>query len=74
MKTNQIVVRFLEVTLQSQQSLISFTIDFDNLEISEDTLSSMPGIKRAVMEAIRIRAPGAITRGVKQTFKIRVPT
>ena len=46
--------------------------DFDSLDITEETLYKMSGVRRAIMETIRLRAPGAITRGVKEMLQIKV--
>ncbi|XP_077977069.1 24-hydroxycholesterol 7-alpha-hydroxylase-like [Glandiceps talaboti] len=42
-----------------------------DLNITEEDLKKMPGIKRAVLEAIRLRSPGVITRKVIKPFKIK---
>ncbi|XP_070567755.1 24-hydroxycholesterol 7-alpha-hydroxylase-like [Ptychodera flava] len=42
-----------------------------DLDVTEEDLRKMPGVKRAVLEAIRLRSPGVITRRVVKPFKIR---
>ena len=40
--------------------------------VQESRLKQLPSVKRCVLEAIRLRAPGMITRKVKKTHKLNV--
>ncbi|KAL3882259.1 hypothetical protein ACJMK2_028621 [Sinanodonta woodiana] len=41
------------------------------IEITEEVLRSMPYVKCCMLEAIRLRSPGIITRKVIKTFKVK---
>lgn len=56
---------------------INCSIDFNSFalelsQLTQDDLQKMPGVKRCVLEAIRLRSPGVITRGVAKSFDVRV--
>lgn len=44
----------------------------DKIEVSEDNLKKLPLIQWCILETIRLRAPGVITRKVLKPVKILV--
>ncbi len=52
--------------------LFDILSDQSNIVLTEEDLVCLPGVKRAILEAIRLRSPGIIIRGVTKTFKVKV--
>ena len=44
----------------------------EEVTLDEDDLRKLPKVKAAILEAIRLRSPGAIARGVKKPFTVKV--
>ena len=51
--------------------ILSLVPDPSELDFDMEKLQKFELLKRCLLESIRLRAPGAITRGVEHTFKIK---
>jgi hypothetical protein len=59
------------VTLKSRNNNDAFLLDPSELSFSVEKLQNLELVKRCLMESIRLRSPGAISRGVEKSFKIK---
>ena len=47
-------------------------LDLEDLQLTQEDVQRMPSVKRCILEAIRLRSPGVIARGVVKAFSVQV--
>ena len=60
-------------SLNKHKILLLIGVEGDgDIFLTQEDLSGLPYLKQCMLEAIRMRSPGVIARGVKQPMQIKV--